>query len=219
VVDEGLILRAALLASALTLGCGGGGAVQAPTATGPASRAQIFDDPASWPTFHSQRFQLSVPIPDGRGWRIDDHKNPTLVATHAATKSRIEAWAAGQTDLMNRHKCEGRVRELGFVPKGDLTTVEDHVATFPEAYDSRIWVAIGGPRPGQPLEGHVFLFGAFLRRGLFVRFSTEVANADEEPVLSSRLAAARTRIVGKLTLDAPRIHADAEVARDKPSAR
>jgi hypothetical protein len=220
VADEGLIPPPAriptVLVLVLVLGCG----APAPAPAGapaPAPTPQVFEDPAAWPTFHSQRFQLSIPMPDGRGWRIDDHRHVTLVATHAATKSRIAAWAANQADLMNRHKCEDRARELGFVPKGELSTVEDHVETFPEAYDSRIWVAIAA-RPGQPLVGHVFLFGAFLRRCLFVHFSSEVPSADDEPVLSTRLAAARTRIVGKLTLDPPRVQVDAEVPRDKPSS-
>jgi hypothetical protein len=196
--------------------CGDAPRVEAPTAAAGPDPARAFEDLGAWPAFHSKRFQLSVPMPDGHGWRIDDHRQRQLVATHAPTRSRIEAWAGEETELVNRQRCEARVRELGLAPRAELDALEDAVATFPEAYDSRIVVALERARPKQPLVGHVLLFGGFLRRCLFVRFSSEVASPDEAAALSTRLAAARARIVGKVALDPPRVRSGAEVPRDKP---
>jgi len=82
-----------------------------------------------------------------------------------------------------------------------MTTVEDAVVIAPETFDTRIWVAIEPGNGGGPLVGHVFAFGGFLRKCLFFHYSSEVPSVDEESVLSSRLAVARTRIFGGLSLD------------------
>jgi hypothetical protein len=156
-----------------------------------------------------------VPLPDAHAWAIDDHSRPQLVATHAGTHSRLEILASAEPNLMNRQRCEERAREMGLVPKGELPTVEDAPSLGPDAYDSRVWVALATPRPSEPLAGHVFLFGAFIRRCLFVHFSTEVTSAADEPILAARLAAAKTRIIGKLALDPPRTAADAELPQEK----
>ncbi len=124
-----------------------------------------------------------------------------------------------EDDLVNRQKCETRARELGWVTSTTLTTVEDQTTIGPEAYDSRIWVALDAAKPGGALEGHVYLFGAFVRRCLLVHVSTKVASAKDEDVLSERLALARARIVRGLTIDPPRVTDDAMVPRDKPEIR
>jgi hypothetical protein len=173
------------------------------------------DDP-SWGRYHSKRFQLSFPLPDGKSWRIDDHSRPSLFALHEASSSRVSVITTQEDDLVNRQKCEERARALGWLASKTLTTVEDQVTIGPEAYDSRIWVALDAAKPGGELEGHVFLFGAFIRRCLLVHVSTRVASAKDEDVLSERLALARARIVRGLTIDPPRVSDEATVPRDKP---
>ena len=46
-------------------------------------------DGTAWATFHSKRFELSLRLPDGPAWRIDDHRSPWLRATHEGTRSKI----------------------------------------------------------------------------------------------------------------------------------
>jgi hypothetical protein len=65
------------------------------------------------------------------------------------------------------------------------------------------------------MTGHVLVFGAFIRNCIFMHFSTEVGSAKDEEVLSSRLAMAKVRLVGGLTLDPPRTTGDADVPREK----
>lgn len=176
-------------------------------------------DDGAWGKFHSKRFQLTVPLPDGRAWKIDDHRAPELVALHPATGSRLVVLATQEEELMNRQRCEDRARARGWVAKSTLTTVEDRVHVGPDAYDSRVWVAIDAAKEGGGLEGHVYLFGAFLRRCLLVHLSTTVPSATDQEVLASRLAVGAARIVKAITLDPPRTTDDAVVPRDKPEIR
>jgi hypothetical protein len=206
--------------------CGGGGATGDPapkTATTDAAPAprppQYATDEGGYGKFHSKRFQLSVSLPDGKAWKIDDHSKPELFAVHASTSSRLIITTENQEDLMNRARCEKRARDLGFVPSSTLTTVEDEVTVGPEAYDSRVWVALDAGKPGGSVDGHVFLFGAFLRKCLFVHLSTTVPSAKDEDILSSRLAIGRARIIKGLVLDPMRTTDDASVPRDRPEIK
>lgn len=173
----------------------------------------------AWGKYHSKRFQLSVPLPDGHAWKIDDHKGPALVATHPGTGSILTIQTTQEEDLMNRQRCEEHARKLGWVPAANLTTVDDHVITAPEAYDSRLWVALDPDHADTRVDGHVFLFGAFLRNCLFVHLATSVATVEDEDVLATRLAIASDRIVQAITLDPLRVTNDAAVPRDKPDVR
>jgi hypothetical protein len=160
------------------------------------------EEPTALPKFISKRFHLTLPLPDGKAWKIDDHSRPLLVATHEATRSRVEAVVFAEPDLMSRQKCEERAREMKLVPAQELQTLEDVVKTFPDAFDTRLWVALEpGKSAEQPVLGHVLAFGGFLRKCLFFHFVTEVPSARYETVLSSRLAVARLRIFGGIDIE------------------
>lgn len=217
-------MRLAGLAGLVGLGasvmaCGDPPAARTPGAGGAASGASVAPrfprEDAAWGRYHSKRFNLSFPLPDGKGWKIDDHSRPWLFALHEPTTSKLWVLATQEDDLVNRQRCEERARNLGWVASKTLTTVEDEVTVGPEAYDSRVWVALDAAKPGGKLEGHLYLFGAFIRRCLLVHVSTTVDTAKEEDVLSERLALARARIVRGLQLDLPRTTDDAAVPRDK----
>jgi hypothetical protein len=162
---------------------------------------------------------MTVPLPDGKAWRIDDHSQPELHAVHDPTRSRLVVVTWNEHELMNRTRCEERARNRGLVPgdpRAPLQTVEDTNTIAPEAFDTRIWVAI---RPGKnaeaPVGGHVFAFGSYIRRCLFVHFESEVPSAKDEEVLSSRLALVKVRLVGAIALDPERTTGEAEVPVEK----
>ena len=217
----------ALAASVILAACGDPPVTKAPSQVAgtdaPSSAAgrppQYATDDGAWGKFHSKRFQLTVPLPDGRAWKIDDHRSPELVAVHPPTSSRLTVLATQEEELMNRHRCEERARARGWVSSSALTTVEDQVHVGPDAYDSRVWVAIDAMQEGGGVEGHVYLFGAFLRRCLLVHLSTSVPSARDDEVLASRLAIGSARIVKAITLDPPRTTDGALVPRDKPDIR
>jgi len=220
-------LPAALAALGLLAGCGDPPVTKtAPRAPGPDAPAaaaghppEYATDDAAWGKFHSKRFQITVPLPDGREWKIDDHRSAELVASHAPTDSHLTILATQEEDLMNRQRCEERARARGWVKKSTLTTVDDQVTVGPDAYDSRVWVALDATKEGGGVEGHVYLFGAFLRRCLLVHLTTSVPSSRDEEVLAARLAIGSSRIVKAITIDPPRTTDGAVVPRDKPDIR
>lgn len=185
----------------------------------PARAPEYSDIERSWGKFHSKRYAVTVSLPDGKAWKIDDHKAPELVAVHPPTQSRLSLIATEEVTLMNRQRCEERARRTRFfdLKETTLTTVEDEVHVGPEAYDSRVWVSIDASKADGSVEGHIFLFGAFLRRCLLIHLATSVPSAKDEQVLASRLAIASTRVVKGVALDPLRTTIDAQpIPRDRP---
>jgi hypothetical protein len=188
----------AVLGSCVPLSCAK--AVEPGPAAPPATAAQ--DDPtAPLPHYHSKRLRLSIPLPDGRAWRIDDHSQPELVATHAATNSRVVIAVFNAGELVGRAQCEDLARARKLVPTGDLRPLEDQMTFTQGTFDTRIEVALEPRGPSGGLRGHVLAFGGFLRKCYVFVYSTEVASAADESALASRLALVRSRVLGGLELD------------------
>ena len=153
--------------------------------------------------FHSARFELTVPLPDGHGWQIDDHRTPFLVATHARTNATLTVGLTGEPELMNRQRCEAAARERGLVHDEALQTVADVVIVGPGPYDSHITVlALSAAEPHRSLAGHLFLFGSHIRKCLFVHYETRQGEGEDEAMLSARLAVARLQIIGGIRVQA-----------------
>jgi hypothetical protein len=202
-------LREIALLSALALSsCGASPGERAPSdprTAGP-GRGEFPEEPRALLRYHSSRFKLSLPLPDGHLWKIDDHKSAALVALHQPTRSTLTLQSFTEAEVMNRQKCEARAIAMGLFALRDPHTVEDLAIALPDGYDSRIWVALetrssSGSFSGAPLSGHVFLFGAFVRKCLFVHYATEVSSEKDEALLTSRLAVARLRIVGGIEME------------------
>jgi len=159
-------------------------------------------DTERWGVYHSKRFALTATLPEPRNWVLDDHSQREFIARHAATRSSVRIYKTNEPDLVNRQRCEERARNLGLVPAGNMTTVEDATTIGPGAYDTRVWVTLlPGATDHDPIVGHVFAFGGYVRKCLFFHFASEISTARDESVLSARLALARTRILGAIALD------------------
>jgi hypothetical protein len=176
---------------------------------------------AAWGGYHSSRFHFTVPLPSPRAWKVDDTTHVALVATEASTRSKLTVFGEDEPELVNRQKCETRAEELGLGPARGMRTIEDVVTVGPEAYDTRVQVGVesapgigGSDREGGQLTGHVFAFGAYLKRCLIVHLATEVRSDVDEEILSQRLALARLRLVAEIKQD-PLEH----VAREAVSRR
>jgi hypothetical protein len=153
--------------------------------------------------FHSARFELTVPLPDGHAWKIDDHHGPLLVATHPATSATLTLGISEEPELTNRQKCEAAARTRGLVHDADFQTVDDEVIVGPGPYDSHIVVdAVPSTVPHHVLAGHVFLFGGYMKKCLFVHYETLVRDGEDATTLSDRLAVARLQILGGIRVEA-----------------
>ena len=145
---------------------------------------------------------MSLPLPRGHEWRIDDHSSSALVATHAPTHSRVVVGVFRADVNVGRSACETMATERKLVPAGPLQPLDDEVTVTQQTFDTRIEVAlVPGDSANQPIVGHVLAFGGFLRKCFVFDFSTEVPGAAAESALSARLAFARARILGGLVLD------------------
>jgi hypothetical protein len=184
----------------------------AAAAAQPTSRAATFpDDDRPLLRYRSHRLALTLPLPDGRAWRIDDHSEPALVATHAPTRSRLVVSVFSADGLVGRTQCEELARSRRLVPESGLSegrdasaerTVEDEVAITQGTFDTRVEVTLEpGSGPDRALGGRVMAFGGFLRKCYVFVYSTEVDAATDEAVLSSRLALVRARVLGGLELE------------------
>jgi len=178
----------------------------AAAAVQPASQTASFtQDDQPLLRYRSKRLELTLPLPDGREWRIDDHSQPELVATHAPTRSRLVVAVFGANELVGRTQCEDLARSRSLVPPGDPRSgrvVEDQVAITQQTFDTRVQVVLEpGNGPDRPLEGRVMAFGGFLRKCYAFVYSTDVDAATDEAILSSRLAVVRARVLGGLELE------------------
>ncbi len=182
------------------IGCGG--SVPAPT-TPPPDLASAFLSDVRPREFRSARFELTVPLPDGHGWKIDDHKMPMLVATHAATAATLTLGISVEPELMNRQRCEAAAHTRGLVHDDDYQTVDDEVIVGPGPYDTHIVVeAVPGAAPHTAASGHVLLFGAYMKKCLFAHYETLKREGEDEATLSARLAVARLQILGAIRVEA-----------------
>ena len=181
-------------------------ATRSPAAGPPPSAAAAFaDESKPLSRYHSHRLALLLPLPDGPAWRIDDHSQEGLVATHAPTRSRVMVAVFGTDTLVGRAQCEELARAKKLVADEgppDPRSVEDRVAITQGTYDTRIEVTLRpGSGPDHSLGGRVMAFGGFLRKCYVFDYSTEVEAATDEAVLSSRLAFVRARVLGGLELE------------------
>jgi hypothetical protein len=168
------------------------------------SAASFATDAKPLPVYRSRRLSLSLPLPDGRAWRIDDHSQAALVATHAPTRSRIVVATFAAGELVGRAQCEELARAKSLISSdapGTTRPVEDTVAITHGAFDTRIEVLVEpGSGPAGALGGRVMAFGGFLRKCFVFVYSTAVDGAADESVLSGRLAFVRARVLGGLEL-------------------
>ncbi len=197
--------RRSLLAAAIVLAGGCAAKTPSPVAASAsqADAAAPFLSDLKPLRFHSARFELSIPFPDGRAWKIDDHRAPLLVATHAPTGATFTLGLSGETELMNRQRCEAAARTRGLVEDADYQTVADEVIVGPGPYDTHIVVdAQPSTVAHKSLAGHVFLFGSYMRKCLFAHYESREMPGEDEATLSARLAVARLQILGGIRVEA-----------------
>ena len=168
-----------------------------------APSASAFAEPSTgwehgaWGRFHSLRHDVWLPLPDGRGWAIDDHKGEWLVATHAASTSVLRLRSLHEDHAQSHAKCEASARAKDpSLPREDQGRVIATTDDVLPGWDAHA-VALIIPRQGA-VEGHVTVFAANVRRCLVVHFATRSSARDAEAVVGVRLGDI-TDLVRKIT--------------------
>lgn len=193
------------LAVALSAGCAANhGALAAP------SRAEAPAAPAAFEqggvgTFHSARFELSLSLPDGRAWRIDDHRSPWLVATHAATASTLRARVWNEQGLASGERCLATARawDASIPDVAGLEPVDVRRVSIRGSDMSARVVAAVAPSASGALDGWVAVVGASNRRCLLVVYATEATGSGATRALGERLATMTEGFAGALAFDRP----------------
>jgi hypothetical protein len=157
--------------------------------------------------FVSLRFGLKLPLPDGKGWRIDDHGGSWLVARHGESGSELVVKVWREDTVVNRGRCEERARFWRKIPERESADiVEKHAVDVPSGFDTVVEVgviapALGGKtaktaKPGEDLRGVAMAFGGKGRRCFAWVYTTSAGGQGAEAVLGERLA---TMVQGSLS--------------------
>ncbi len=172
---------------------------------------------AAWGTFRSERFELQLPLPDGRAWRIDDHREPWLSATHAASESALVARSWTEDGRVNRQRCEERARQWRTLPdptRGD--PVKASSIDAPAGFDTFVSVGIVPGKPGEPVAGYAVAFGGRGHRCFAWAFTTIARGAGAAAVLGERLSAMVERSLGRVVIESELVP---HIPRELPDPR
>ena len=191
---------ALVIALAFASACGPRIGDGAHTATPVIPNREVFAIDRKLARFHSKRFLITIALPDGRGWQIDDHTKSRLVALHPRTETRLEVEAFDLGELASRQKC----RDAGFSRlKIDLhahSIIEQTNAIGPEAYDTELQTTLEADPRKQQVRAHFFAFAGFLRRCIVMHIVT-LGKPETLETLSDRLVTFRAQAWGHLKVD------------------
>jgi len=201
------LARLALAApiAAVILGCGAGAP---PPAAGAAARPDGSTEPGSfqgtrWGTYHSKRFELSLGLPGGADWKIDDHRSAWLRATHAPTQSSIGLRIWGEDRNVTRSSCYARAREWDpELPDVEATTlIDDRTRSLFGSREARVAVGVLGGDATNPTRGFVVAVSADIRRCIVVAFRTQVRGPSAEDEVADRLVIMADKVLPSVKLD------------------
>jgi hypothetical protein len=155
-----------------------------------------------WGEFHSLRFDVSLPLPDGTGWRIDDRSTPWLRSLHKESASTllVRTWHEG--DVVNRDRCEERARSWAKLPAREgADIVRKEPIDVPPGFDTVVELGVLPTKPGAPLDAFALAFGGWAHRCFAYVYTTTASGPDAERVIGSRLAVMVDGSLGKLRLE------------------
>jgi hypothetical protein len=181
----------------------------APSAVETAPPAPSAAPPSAFGTYHSRRFELRVALPDGHGWRIDDHSGPWLSATHEATGSALLVRTWTEDGRATRARCEDQARLWQKLPDPGVTeSVQRQSINAPDGFDTLVQVGVVPGKPGAPFEAFAVAFGARAHRCFAFVYTTSASGPGAEAIVGERLAAIVERSLGGVVIESaltPRI--------------
>jgi hypothetical protein len=188
------------------VGCAGSGAGPSPAAD---PRPTQVEPPGSfqgtrWGTFHSKRFELSLALPDGAAWKIDDHRSAWLRATHGPTQSSLSFRSWTEEANVTKKACYARARgwdaRLPDLDAGPL--IEDKMRKLLGDRDARVAVGVMVREGAEPaIGGFVIAIIGDVRRCMLLAFRTEAEGASAQDEVADRLAIVSDRVLPSMKLD------------------
>jgi len=208
--------RLALFWGWLAAGCQGAAASSPPSALASAPTAHADGeasaanrevsnasfDTSSWGTFHSKRFELSLPLPDGSSWKIDDHGSHWLKAEHERTNSTLWLRSWAEDRIVTRGDCYARAREWNssLPDLAELSLVDDRTLLLFGERETRVVAGVdesASPRSA----GFVVAVAGDVRRCLVVAYRTQATGADGPLAVADRLAFVADRLLPSVKPD------------------
>ncbi len=176
-----------------------------PSASGMASATLAPRGPgwslSSWGIFHSKRFPLALALPEGHSWKIDDHHDPWLVATHPPTHSIVRARILYFDDPVSPARCEEQLRLI------DPASIEGRVSIplphWPDWSEEGGALIQGSQALNRATSVHGWIVAAAIRRCVVVTFDSSDDAPDANTVLGERLADWASAILPRLRVEAP----------------
>jgi hypothetical protein len=137
----------------------------------------------------SRRFDLRFQLPDAGGFRVEDAKEPWLIATHAAAATQILVRTFREDGRASREVCEARARLWRALPRreGSLL-VDERRLDVPAGFDTVAETRVAEAAPGAPLDGFVLAFGGRARRCFVFVAATRAVGPGAERLVAVRLA-------------------------------
>ena len=162
--------------------------------------------------YTSRRFDLKLPLPDGRGWRVKDGPAPWLVATHAASSTALLVRTWRDDGRANRGSCEARARLWRDLPRReDAASIERRALDVPAGFDTVVEIGVSDPprrASGQPagagnapIAGFAVAFGGWARRCFAFVATTQATGPGAARLVAARLAAVVEVSLAGLTLE------------------
>ncbi|WP_437587074.1 hypothetical protein [Sorangium sp. So ce1000] len=153
--------------------------------------------------YRSDRFDLRLPLPDARGFRVEDGEGPWLVATHAASSTSLLVRTWREDGRASRAACEARARLWRDLPRpAEGLTAEERRIDVPEGFDTVVAIGVADTHasPGAPIDGFAVAFGGSGRRCFAFIAETRARGPDAERLVAERLAAVVEISLGGLRL-------------------
>lgn len=174
---------------------------RSPTQAPPAASTQLWamgDAPTGWDEkpwgrFHSKRFSLWLSLPDGKEWRIDDHRTSWLSASHPLSSSSLSLRIFLEEEATNAARCEARARQNdpALPTEKQAKALKNKVLKTLPDWDTRAqFFLLPLNQPGQPLdlEGHLVAFAASNRKCMVFHYATRAIGASADAVIGARVA-------------------------------
>lgn len=198
-------LATTLSCALLVAGCGASTPAtpaSAPTAP-PAPPAVASFEGARWGTYHSKRFELSLGLPDGASWKIDDHRSPWMRATHDATSSSLVLRSWSEDQNVTRKACYARAREWEpGLPDLEVASLIDDGTRKLLGDDARVAVGVQArAQGGEGVAGFVVAIVGSVRRCRVLGFETRAEGPTASDEVASRLAIVAERLLATIRLD------------------